>query len=126
MNIDDILKIGQTCSKEYIVKSEDTASSMGNKGVIVLSTPTMIGFMEDTASQMVYNNLPEKYSPVGIKINIEHINPTPINMKVTVKARLKLIKGKKLLYDVEAFNENCKIGFGEYEQAIINLDKFLP
>jgi predicted thioesterase len=85
----------------------------------------MIGFMEETATHVVIDNMPENYRPVGTKINVEHINPTPVNMKVTIKATLIAIEGRKLSYNVEAFNEKCKIGFGIYEQHVINLGDFL-
>jgi predicted thioesterase len=48
-----------------------------------------------------------------------------VNTKVTVKATLIALEGKKLIFDVETFNEKCKVGFGKYEQHIIDLDDFL-
>lgn len=125
MNFNTLLKVGETFVKEYIVKLEDTADFIGNTGVTVLSTPSMIRFMEDTASNIVIYKLPKNYRPVGTKINIDHINSTPINMKVTVKATLIAVEGKKFRYNVEAFNEESKIGFGIYEQSVINLTDFL-
>ena len=125
MDFNSLLKIGKTLLNEYIVKPEDTADFIGNKGVTALSTPSMIRFMEDTANHIVMDNIPENYRSVGTKINVEHINPTPINSKVTVKATLTAIEGRKLSYTVEAFNEKHKIGFGIYEQTIINLGSFL-
>lgn len=125
MNFDTLLKVGDTNINEYIVKQENTADFLGNEGVTVLSTPSMIGFMEATAAQIVTTKLPENYRPVGTKINIEHINSTPVNSKVTVKATLMTLEGRKLRFNVEAFNEKSKIGFGEYEQHIINLNSFL-
>ena len=125
MDFNILLKVGETLVIEYIVRPENTADFIGNKGVTTLSTPSMIGFMEDAATQVVINNIPKIYRPVGTKINVEHINPTAVNMKVTIKATLIAIEGRKLRYNVEAFNEKCKIGFGIYEQHIINLDDFL-
>ena len=125
MNFNTLLNVGETLVIEYIVKPEDTAEFIGNKGVTTLSTPSMIRFMEDAANHVVIDNMPENYRSVGTKINVEHINPTPVNMKVTVKATLIAIEGRKLRYNVEAFNEKCKIGFGIYEQHIINLGDFL-
>lgn len=125
MNFNDFLKVGETSVNEYMVKPENTADSIGNKGVTVLSTPSMIGFMEKTAANIIIDNIPENYRPVGTKINVEHINSTPVNTKVTVKATLIAVEGRKVRYNVEAFNEKCKIGFGTYEQHIINLENFL-
>lgn len=125
MNFSTVFKVGETLVIEYIVKPENTADFIGNKGVTMLSTPCMIGFMEATATHIVIDNMPENYRPVRVKIDVEHINPTPVNMKVTIKATLIAIEGKRLRYNVEAFNEKCKIGFGIYEQHIINLGDFL-
>lgn len=125
MNFSTLLNVGDTMVMEYLVKTENTAHVIGNTGVYVLSTPSMIGFMENTAAHVVLPKLPENYKVVGTKINVEHINSTPVNAKVTVKATLLNVEGKKLSYNVEAFNENHKIGFGTYEQCIINFEKFL-
>jgi predicted thioesterase len=125
MNFDSLLKVGETKINEYIVKKENTADFIGNKGIEVLSTPSMIGFMECTAFDLVAPNIPEGYRPVGTKINIEHISSTPINTKVKVKATLAEVNGRKLVFNVEAFNEKCKIGQGTCEQHIINIKSFL-
>lgn len=125
MNFSDILIIGDFNINEYLVKLEHSAHFIGNEGVTVLSTPSMIGFMEDTAAKLLKGKLPENYRPVGTKVEIEHINSTDVNSKVTVKATLVGVEGRKLRFDVEAYNESSKIGFGKYGQRIIDLDKFL-
>jgi len=125
MDFSELLKVGETSVEEFIVKPENTAEFIGNTGVTVLSTPSMISFMEYTAASIVVDSLPKSFRPVGTKICVEHINSTPVNAKVTVKATLISVEGRKLRYDVEAFNEKCKIGFGSYEQHLINLDGFL-
>lgn len=125
MNFSSILDIGKTHTNEYIVKPEDTADFIGNTGVTMLSTPSMIKFMENTSSEIVINSIPKNFRVVGTKINVNHINPTPINTKVIIKSTLIKIQGSKLLYNVEAFNEKHKIGFGTYEQYIIDFEHFL-
>lgn len=125
MNLNERLKIGETFTKNFKVTQEDTADFIGNKGIVMLSTPVMIKFMEVTATQIVKGKIPENYRPVGTRIDVQHLKPTPIDMTVTVKAVLTAVEGRKLSYSVEAFNENCKIGFGLYEQHIINLEDFL-
>lgn len=118
-------KIGDFLNKEYIVTYEDTADFLGNKGIVMLSTPAMIKYMEITAAEIVFSKLPENYRVVGTKIDINHINPTPLNQKIVVKATISYIDDKKICYLVEAYNEKTKIGFGTYEQRIINLANFL-
>ena len=125
MNLNEVLKVGESLVNEYIVKPEDTADFIGNTGVIMLSTPVMIKFIEATSTNLVIDNIPKNYRPVGTKIDVNHINATPVGMKVIVKTTLIAIENRKLRYYVEAFNETCKIGFGIYEQHVINLENYL-
>ncbi|AZV58615.1 thioesterase [Clostridium sp. AWRP] len=126
MDFSKLFKVGSTYVSEYIVKPEDTANFIGNKGVVMLSTPAMIKYMEYTTLHIVDDVIPKNYRPVGTKIDVEHIKPIPANMKVIIKVTLISIEGKKLRYNIEAFNEkNCKVGFGIYEQQIVNLEQFL-
>lgn len=124
MDCSSILKVGETVSKEFIVKETDTADYLGNKGVKVLSTPAMIFYMEFAASSIVFERIPENYRPVGTRIDVKHINPTPLDGKITVNAVVKAIDGRKVTYDVEAFYDEVKIGYGEYDLHVINLEKF--
>jgi len=118
------VKIGERVSKEYIVGQTDTADYLGNNGVTVLSTPAMISYMEKTAAGTVLERLPEGFRPVGTRIDIMHINPTPIGSRITVNAVVKSINGRKVTFDVEAFHNEIKIGYGEYEIHVIDLNKF--
>lgn len=120
-----VLETGKTHIKEFTVKSEDTADYLGNNGITMLSTPAMIKYMEQAASYPVFKLLPDNFRPLGTKIDIEHINPTPVNSKIIVKSTLIAIEGNKLRYYVEAFNQNNKIGFGIYEQHIMDLEDFM-
>lgn len=111
MDLNNILKIGESISREYTVKEEDTADFLGNKGITVLSTSAMIFYMELTASSIVFEKIRENYRPVGSRIDVKHINPAPQGSKIRVKATVKAIDGRKVTYDVEAFNEETKIGY---------------
>ena len=124
MDLNNILKIGESISREYTVKEEDTADYLGNKGITVLSTSAMIFYMELTASSIVFEKIRENYRPVGSRIDVKHINPAPQGSKIRVKATVKAIDGRKVTYDVEAFNEETKIGYGEYDLHIVDLNEF--
>lgn len=119
------IKIGLCASIETDVKKEDSASRYGSGNVDVLSTPAMIALMECTAKSAVDLHLPVGYTTVGTKLDISHIAATPIGMKITINAELIEIKGKKLTFKVEAYDENEKIGEGIHERYIINLEKFM-
>jgi predicted thioesterase len=119
------LKIGMKAEIEQEVMQEHTAMAFGSGGVKVLATPMMIGLMEKAALTSVDDNLGEGFSTVGTIVNVSHMAATPVGMKVRAVAKLTNIEGRKLTFDIEAFDEKEKIGEGTHERYIIELAKFL-
>jgi predicted thioesterase len=119
------LKIGMKAEIEQEVMQEHTAMAFGSGGVKVLATPMMIGLMEKAALTAVDDNLGEGFSTVGTIVNVSHMAATPVGMKVRAVATLTNIEGRKLTFDIEAFDEKEKIGEGTHERYIIELAKFL-
>jgi predicted thioesterase len=119
------LKIGMKAQSEKVVGEADTAVRFGSGGVRVFATPMMVGLMENAALNAVDPHLEEGYATVGLSLNVKHIAATPVGMKVTAKAELLSIEGKKLIFRVEAFDETEKVGEGTHERYIIELSRFL-
>lgn len=124
MDCSAILKLGETVSKEYIVEETDSANHLGNEGITVLSTPAMIKYMELTAAGIVFERVSKKYTPVGTRINIKHINPAPVGEKITVEAVVNRIDGPKVTFDVKVLNKESSVGYGECTFHVVGLDKF--
>ena len=94
---------------------------MGGDGV--LSTPSMIGLMERAGIQAVQPHLPEGHTTVGFEVNVKHFGATPIGKKVTVRAELLEVDGRKLRFKVEAHDEDKKVGEGTHRRAIIAIQR---
>ena len=90
---------------------------MGGDGV--LSTPSMIGLMERAGIQAVQAYLPEGHTTVGFEVHVKHFGATPKGEKVTVRAELLEVDGRKLRFKVEAHDEHKKVGDGTHRRAII-------
>ena len=120
-----MLQTGLITELEWIVKEEDSAKVVGSGSVMVLSTPKLIALMENAAMNAVSNHLEDGTGTVGIKISAEHIAATPLGMKVKVKAVLTSIENRKLVFELEAFDEFEKIAFGTHERFIIHEEKFM-
>ena len=90
---------------------------MGGDGV--LSTPSMIGLMERAGIEAVQSHLPEGHTTVGFEVNVKHFGATPKGQKVTVRAELVEVDGRKLSFRVEAHDENKQVGAGTHRRAII-------
>jgi len=124
-NMFEKVKEGLTFTMEKIVKLEDSASRYDSGLVEVFSTPAMIALMEGTCYRSVMPFLPQGFSTVGFEVNIRHLKATPIGMSVRCNAVLESIEGKRILFNVEAFDEDGKIGEGTHIRYIIDEKKFI-
>lgn len=119
------LNIGLKYKEEKTVTMNDTAKVFGSGAAEVFATPMMIGLMEAAAMNAVKSYLPEGYSTVGISVNISHISATAVGKKVWAVAELVETDRKRLVFKVEAFDEDKKIGEGTHERFIIDEQKFM-
>ncbi|MBP2655851.1 MAG: hypothetical protein H6Q73_3420 [Firmicutes bacterium] len=108
-----------------IVTLENTAEKFGNHGAMVFATPFLVGLMEQAAIAAVRGYLAEGEGTVGTRLEIDHIAATPVGMNVRAVAKLREIDGKRLIFDVEAWDDAEKVGQGQHERFIISSMKFL-
>lgn len=116
---------GLVGKSELTVEETHTASHLGSGGVEVLATPVMIALMEDAARSSVDSKLDQGQMSVGVNLNVSHLAATPVGMRVTARAELVAVEGRRLTFTVEAHDEREKIGEGTHIRAIINLDRFM-
>jgi fluoroacetyl-CoA thioesterase len=105
----------------------ETTPDMGVKHLPMpmYSTPTMVGHIEALCLKMMIPFLNPGESSVGYKVEVKHSAPTPIGMKVTVKAKIAESDERKAVFEVEAYNETgAKIGEGKHERRAIDMTRF--
>jgi fluoroacetyl-CoA thioesterase len=122
---DMTLSIGMRGEATTTVVHENTAAAVGAGGVEVFGTPMMIALMENAAWQAVANALDEGQVTVGTHVNVSHLAATPLGQAVRATAELLAIDGRRLTFRVEAFDERQKIGEGQHERFIVDLQRFL-
>ncbi|NLB18959.1 MAG: thioesterase, partial [Syntrophomonadaceae bacterium] len=93
MSLTGNIKPGLVGTAQVEVSEQNTAITYGSGGINVYATPAMIGLMEKAALSSVEPLLPEGYSTVGIKVNVEHVAATPIGGKVRAHTELLEIDG---------------------------------
>ena len=112
---------------------EQTISTTPDMGIVHLgpdaprmySTPAMIQLMEGTCVRFLTPYMNEGEQTVGFHVDVRHLAPTQIGQRVTGRARLEEIKGRRLKFTVEAYNEEgTKIGEGLHERAVIDINRF--
>ena len=100
-----------------VVTKEMTTRHAGGDGV--LTTPSMIMTMEDTAQAVTQPFLPDDHTTVGYEIVVRHRKSTPVGEPFTVTAELLEVDGRKLLFRVEAHNARELIGEGTLRRTIV-------
>ena len=111
--------------REITVTDEMTAAKVGSGSLEVFATPCMIRLIEGTAASSVAGNLKEGQSTVGTSIEVSHVSPTPVGMKVTCETELIQSDRRKLVFSVKAFDEKGLIGEGTHERFIVDNQPFL-
>jgi fluoroacetyl-CoA thioesterase len=119
------IQIGLKGEQEMVVERQDLASMMGNIGAEVLSTHRVVLLMELAARNAIKDCMPDGMMTVGTFIRIQHLAASPLGSKVRAEASLKEAEGRKLVFDVVAYDEFEKISEGENEQLVVSIDKFL-
>ena len=121
INIPQAVKGKQT----VFVNETNTAKAYGSGLIDVFATPALVGLMENTAHSSIQKFLPQGMVTVGIEINVKHIKATPLGMKVTCNSVLEKVEGKRLFFNVEAFDEVGKIGEANHIRYIVDAVKFV-
>ena len=98
---------------------------MGSGSLHVFATPSMIALMEQAACNAVACCLDEESTSVGTFVNITHDAATGMGKKVTAKATLTAVEGRKLVFEITAADEDKQIGQGTHERFIVNKEKFM-
>jgi predicted thioesterase len=102
-----------------------TAAALGDFGVVVLGTPYMINLMEIASANAVNDQLQPGQTTVGTVVDVKHLVATPIDMRVTARSHLIEVDGRRLVFEVEAYDEREKIGEGRHERFVVELERFL-
>lgn len=90
----------------------------------VFATPFLGGLMERVSAELMHEHLQPGEQSVGISMNLKHTAATPLGMEVRVRTEIVAVEGRKLTFQLEAFDEAEKIGEASHERFVIQADKF--
>lgn len=119
-----MLQTGIKGKVEMTVKEENLASTMKSGLMPVFATPCLVALMEETSWKSVEPNMEKGCGTVGTAVNIKHLKATPEGMKVTCESELVEVDGRRLVFDVKAYDADGIVGEGIHERFIINNEKF--
>ncbi|MBI3740435.1 MAG: thioesterase family protein [Chloroflexi bacterium] len=111
-------ELTQTVTKEL------TAAAYGSGLVAAFATPVMIGLMEGASVEAIKRALAPGQTSVGIEVNIKHLAATPVGMQVRARSKVIGVEGRRVTFQVEAWDDKEKIGEGTHTRMIMDDAKF--
>ena len=93
--------------------------------ISVLSTPSLIWFLEQAALQFLEPWLDDKSLSVGTHVDVEHLAPTPVGAIVECTAKLIYKDGPVYRFSIEACSGQEKIAKGIHSRRIIQASQLM-
>src|SRR5258708_15559200 len=117
----DNVRIGMTAEKTVVVTSEMTVGHFVANMPQVYATPIMILHMEMASGSAIASHLPERFVSVGTDVKVRHLAATPVGRTVRAMSRVIDIDRKSVVFKVEAWDGDRKIGDGTHRRGIVNV-----
>jgi fluoroacetyl-CoA thioesterase len=118
------VKIGMTAEVTVTVTPDMTVAHFVPGMPRVYATPIMILPMEMASGAAIASRLPEGLVSVGMDVKVRHLAATPVGHTVRATARVLEIDRKSVLFEVEAWDGDRKIGDGTHRRGIVNVVEF--
>jgi len=116
--------IGMTADKTIAVTSEMTVGHFVSYMPQVYATPMMVLHMEMASGSAIDPHLPQGFVSVGMDVKVRHLAATPVGRTVRAISRVVKVEPKSVLFEVEAWEGNRKIGDGTHRRGIVNVAEF--
>ncbi len=124
MGVLDKVTIGLLGEKIVTVTHDMTVQHFLSTMPAVYATPVMILHMEMAATSSVAALLPVGHVSVGMEVNVKHLAATPVGREVRITSRVIEIAPRSVLFAVEAWDGERKIGVGTHRRGVVDMAKF--
>jgi len=115
---------GMFIEKKIETRPEMAASRFHENSPRVLSSPSLITFMQTTCADLMAPFLDPAEMVVSVRMEMNHLASTPIGSTITIRAEIDRIEGNKVYFRIDAFDEVEKIASGYNDMFIINEERF--
>lgn len=117
--------VGLKGEARLVVDDVDTSVALGSGDVDVLGTPRLVALFEQATIDALRGVLDDGQSSVGMRVQIDHLQPTPVGAEIVVEASLDKIEGRRMTFTVTASDSGGLVAAGKVTRVIIDVDKFM-
>lgn len=119
------LEPGLRGEARLVVQAADTAEALGSGTVPVLGTPRLIALCEAASVAALAERLPVGMTTVGMRVQLEHLQPSAVGAHVEAEAVLEKVEGKRFCFTVSASDERGLIACGKVTRVQVDIERFL-
>jgi predicted thioesterase len=117
-------RTGMTGEQTITVGPENRVSFADARMPAVLATPWLVAHLEQAAREAIAACLEPHERSVGTFIELEHLAPAPEGFTVVCRARVILVDGPIVTFQVEANDGVDSIARGIHRRRVIDADRF--
>jgi predicted thioesterase len=118
-------EVGQRGEARLVVSDADTAIAMRSGDVPVLATPRVIALCEEATVVALAGRLPAGCTTVGMRVQVDHLQPTCVGGEVVAEAVLEKVEGRRLTFTVSASDDRGLVAAGRVTRVQVEVDRFL-
>jgi fluoroacetyl-CoA thioesterase len=108
-----------------VVTEQDTAIAMRSGSVPVLATPRIVALCEQATCAALEGHLSAGTTTVGMRVQVDHLQPTPVGGTVEAEAVLEKIEGRRLTFMVSASDTKGLVAAGRVTRVLVEVDRFM-
>jgi len=110
---------------KLMVSASDTATALGSGTVDVLGSPRLIALCEEACQNAMTDHLEPGTTTVGMRVQFDHLHPTPVGAEVSAEAVLKKVDGRRLRFEVSATDAGGLVAAGKFTRVIVGIEDFM-
>ena len=118
------IEVGLRGEATLVVGEADTALALRSGTVDVLATPRLVALCEEATCAAVERQVPAGHTTVGMRVQIDHLQPTAVGTKVTAEATLDKIDGRRFSFTVSASDERGLIAVCKVTRVLVDIEHF--
>jgi predicted thioesterase len=116
--------IGTSATHAWPVTEDLTVRAHGIMDLPVLATPHLIFMLENTCVFAVQSLLPAGQLTVGTSVHADHLAAAKVGDEIKVYAQLVSVRGRRLVFRVEARSKTAVVSRCLHERAIVDEKEF--
>ena len=116
---------GLGASVELQVDDKDTAAELRSGDVPMLGTPRLVALAEEASVAAIRDHLAAGMTTVGMRVQLDHLIPTPVGESVKAEATLERVEGRRLTFAFSVTSKRGLVSAGRLVRVVVNKERFI-